>query len=99
MQSTVTILLCSVALCGTLLWNDTVLADCCDCAPTASDQQCFMQCNAVLPRCRPAAPRKTVQPGNGQSNVEMVYRCEKWRATTDDVPHPPLYCRWVWVPK
>jgi hypothetical protein len=34
-----------------------VQQDCCDCDPTASDAQCFAQCNAMLPRCRPPAPR------------------------------------------
>lgn len=31
--------------------------DCCNCAPTDSDMQCFAECNAMLPRCRPPAPR------------------------------------------
>ena len=33
------------------------IQDCCNCAPTDSDMQCFAECNAMLPRCRPPAPR------------------------------------------
>lgn len=36
--------------------------NCCDCPPTASDQQCFAQCNAIIPRCRPAAARPSRPP-------------------------------------
>lgn len=39
-----------------------VQQDCCDCDPTASDAQCFAQCNAMLPRCRPPAPRAPSPP-------------------------------------
>lgn len=41
--------------------------NCCNCAPTDSDQQCFLECNAMLPRCRPAAPR-SARPSSNASN-------------------------------
>jgi len=43
-----------------------MLADgnCCNCAPTDSDQQCFQECNAIFPRCRPAAPRPALPSSN-----------------------------------
>lgn len=30
---------------------------CCNCDPHDSDMQCFMECNAELPRCQAPAPR------------------------------------------
>lgn len=36
--------------------------DCCDCDPHMSDMQCFTECNADLPRCRPPAPRPPPAP-------------------------------------
>jgi len=41
--------------------------NCCDCAPSASDQECFAECNAMLPRCRPAAPRPHATTPSRQS--------------------------------
>ena len=40
--------------------------NCCDCPPTATDQQCFLQCNALIPRCRAPAPRAVPQPTYNQ---------------------------------
>jgi len=36
--------------------------NCCPCPPTASDQQCFAECNAMLPRCTASAPQPRAQP-------------------------------------
>jgi hypothetical protein len=45
--------------------------NCCNCDPTASDQACFAQCNAMLPRCRPAAQR----PASPPPKQTMTYYC------------------------
>jgi hypothetical protein len=50
----------------------TTASDCCDCDPTASDQACFAQCNAMLPRCRAAAPRPAAPP---PKQVMTFYCC------------------------
>jgi hypothetical protein len=47
--------------------------DCCNCPPTASDQQCFIQCNAMLPRCTPPAPRAPVQSNRGPLENTCCY--------------------------
>jgi hypothetical protein len=49
----------STIACGS---EERVAQNCCDCDPTASDQACFAQCNAMLPRCRAAAPRPAAPP-------------------------------------
>jgi hypothetical protein len=71
-------LCCLVFLLFDTLRSRASAQDCCDCAPTASDQQCFMQCNAMIPRCRPAAPRQALPaqaaPGGGQAAPRCTTR-------------------------
>jgi hypothetical protein len=47
--------------------------NCCPCPPTASDQQCFMQCNAMLPRCTPPAARAPQQRNSGPLENTCCY--------------------------
>jgi hypothetical protein len=52
--------------------------NCCNCNPRDTDMQCFMECNADLPRCRPAAPRSAPVP---QGPIWSPYCCaggRKW---------------------
>ena len=46
--------------------------DCCDCAPSASDAQCFAQCNALIPRCRPPAPRQAAPQRRGPQDCDTA---------------------------
>ncbi|MGH7905570.1 MAG: hypothetical protein ACREP6_02990, partial [Candidatus Binataceae bacterium] len=39
-----------------------IAQNCCDCPPTATDQQCFLQCNAILARCTAPARRAAANP-------------------------------------
>jgi hypothetical protein len=49
--------------------------NCCNCDPHDTDMQCFMDCNAELPRCRPPAPRPLVQQRSAFTN----YCCAEGR--------------------
>jgi len=39
-----------------------IAQNCCPCPPTASDQQCFVECNSMLPRCVASAPQPRAKP-------------------------------------
>ena len=41
---------------------ERIATSCCPCPPGASDQQCFLQCNALLPRCQAPTARYVVPP-------------------------------------
>jgi hypothetical protein len=50
---------------------------CCNCDPRASDMQCFAECNAMLPRCRPPAPRAPTQAARGPMVGVCCYGMER----------------------
>jgi hypothetical protein len=62
------------------------VGDCCPCPPTATDQQCFMQCNAMLPRCTPPAPRAPVQRNSGPLENTCCYSNQRV-AMSRSAPH------------
>jgi hypothetical protein len=43
---------------------ERIATSCCPCPPGASDQQCFLQCNALLPRCHAPTVRYVVPPSS-----------------------------------
>lgn len=49
--------------------------NCCDCPPAATDQQCFAQCNALLPRCQAAAPPPSAQRAPSGCEVATHFCC------------------------